>query len=489
MVLQRDMPVPIWGTASPNEIVAVKFRDQLKLTKANKEGKWQVRLDPLKAGGPDLLLVNHIAIDDVLVGEVWVGSGQSNMHLRVAKFIDRDPVLAQLLADSPYSRIRLATVHGNWQEATEVNVRKASALLVSFGVRLHQNLDVPIGLVLGAMDGTPSGYWLSERAFSEDRACQKAISRAATWYDAERKEHMAALALWWIRAQIAKFNKKLAPRMPDAPLKPGECRRKIGHLYESRIRRIIPFAIRGVLWDQGEGAVGIRGLDQVTATSALIRSWRNDWGQGDFPFLFVQKPSGGACAWDPANPTTSQASKFSALPEYVPHTIDGIYAESHYRICNNSNTGMVQSRDLGAGWHPINKSGYGKRASLLALGMVYGKNIEYYGPVYSSLKFEGENAIVEFKHTGQGLAFKHGHKLQGFAIAGRDRQFHWADAVIDGESVIVSSPLVKMPVAVRYAWGGLDISWANLFNKDGLPAQTFRTDDWNDGLGDNPLGW
>lgn len=311
-------------------------------------------------------------------------------------------------------------------------------------------------------------------------------------------EYEAALAQHWIDAEAARQEGKPIPAKPEVPLKLGECREKIGHLYESQIRGLIPFAIRGVLWDQGEGGTGIQGIDQFTLTGALIRCWRNDWGQGNFPFLYVQKPSGGGCAWDPANPINSQASKFAALPLQPPSSINAFYTEMHNRIRNFPNTGMVQSSDLGSGTHPANKSGYGPRACRLALGMVYGKDVEYYGPVYRSHKFDREKAIVAFTHTGQGLAFKHGDRLQGFAIAGADRKFHWADAVIDGDAVIVSSRMVNNPVAVRYAWGGSemssfnlndDIAWANLFNKDGLPALMFRTDDWDDGFGESPLSW
>jgi sialate O-acetylesterase len=234
-----------------------------------------------------------------------------------------------------------------------------------------------------------------------------------------------------------------------------------------------------VLWDQGESGTAIQSVDQFTLMGALIRGWRNEWGQGDFPFLYVQKPSGGGCAWDLDDPTTKQASKFAPLPKAVPPTSAGLYRELHIRIMNHPNTAMVIATDLGSGIHPVNKSGYGDRACRVALGMVYGKKIEYYGPLYASNKIEGDKVIVKFTHTGQGLAFKHGQKLQGFAIAGEDKQFRWADAVIEGEgdTVIVSSAEVKKPLAVRYAWNG-DHPWANLFNKDGLPALTFRTDDW-----------
>jgi sialate O-acetylesterase len=208
----------------------------------------------------------------------------------------------------------------------------------------------------------------------------------------------------------------------------------------------------------------------------LIRGWRKEWGQ-DFAFIYIQKPSGGGCAWDAADPVTQRGEKFSPLPAAVPGTADGLYVENHVRIMQYPQTAMATSSDLGPGIHPLNKSGYGTRAARVALGMVYGRKVEIYGPVYQSHKVEGNKARVSFTHVGQGLAYRHGEKLQGFAVAGEDKAFHWADAVIDGDAVVVSSDKVAKPAAVRYGWGRT-YTWANLFNKDGLPALPFRTDAW-----------
>ena len=235
--------------------------------------------------------------------------------------------------------------------------------------------------------------------------------------------------------------------------------------------------MRGVLWDQGESGTAIMGVDQYTLMGALIRGWRKDWGQGDFPFLYLQKPSGGGPAWDPANAVTKQANAYAAAPPNVPAANDGSYRELHIRILGYPQTAMVTASDLGSGVHPTNKSGYGERAARVALGVAYGKNVEYYGPLYASHVIDGAKIRLHFTHVGQGLAFKHGEALKGFAIAGEDKKFHWATAVIEGDTVVVTSDLVAKPVAVRYAWASQH-PWANLFNKDGLPAQTFRTDDW-----------
>ena len=480
MVLQREMPVPIWGTAAAGEKVTVKFRDQQKSATADADGKWLVKLDPLKVGEPGPLTIsgtNAITLDDVLVGEVWVGSGQSNMDMGVGSYTKGDVVLDQAAAKS-YPKIRLIRA-GNpgWQPATPENNQRFSALLFAFGVPLQKELDVPLGLLVGAVGGTPSGYWLSERAYQSDAACKQVVEKYAATFSIEKAEekYKADLAKWEKDNAEAKQSGKRAPRKPDPIARPGECRGKLGNLYESRIRPFMPFAIRGVLWDQGESGTAICGVDQYTLMGALIRGWREEWGQGDFPFLHVQKPSGGGPAWDPADPVTKFADKAAPLPRAVPG--DGQYVETHIRISEYSNTAMVTAIDLGSGTHPVCKSGYGVRAARVALGMVYGRPVEIYGPVYKSHKIDGNTVCVTYSHVGQGLAVPEGAKLQGFALAGADKAFYWADAKIEGNTVVLTCDKVAKPVAVRYAYSSRS-PWANLFNKDGLPALPFRTDAW-----------
>jgi sialate O-acetylesterase len=483
MVLQRDMAVPIWGTAAPGEKITVKFRDQEKTTEAGQDGRWQVKLAALKAGGPDRLTIqgatNTITMDDVLVGEVWVGSGQSNMQGSVGGYTKNDDVLAKAAAGGPYPKLRLLTGRGSWKEATEPNIAGFSALQFAFGLKLQKELDVPVGLMVGAIGGTPSGSWLSEEAYRSDAACKEVAAKfeAASPFEARQKHYEAVLAGWEKAVEDAKKAGKSPPPKPPAPVKAGESAGKIGNLYEAHIRPMMPFGIRGVLWDQGESGTAITGVDQYTLMGALIRGWRKEWGQGEFPFLYVQKPSGEGCAWDPKDPVTNKANLFTALPATPPATQDGLYRETHIRIMKYPSTAMVISTDLGPGVHPTNKSGYGARAARVALGMVYGKKVEYYGPLYDSHQIDGNKVSVRFTHAGGGLAFKHGDKLQGFAIAGEDKVFHWADARIEGDVVVLTCDKVPRPVAVRYAWASKH-PWANLFNKDGLPAITFRTDSW-----------
>ena len=507
MVLQREKPVPLWGTAGAGEKVTVKFRDQEKSAVADARGKWSVKLDPLQAGGPNKLTVtgvNQLILEDVLVGEVWVGAGQSNMALPASPALASNDVgLAKALAGAPYPHVRLLNngPHGlvGWQVATRENIQAFSALLFSFGLPLQQKLNVPVGLLVGAVGGTASGNWLSQAAYTNDAACKEAAARFATTYSLEEAQKMYA-------AELRQFNEKEAEREKNQPgspkgkapipvLRPGESFVPIGNLFEKHIRPLIPYAIHGVLWDQGESGTAVLGVDQFVLTGALIRGWRQEWGQDDFPFLYMQKPSGGGCAWDPSDPVTCKAEVFATLPSSVPaddnlrpnHSLRSRerYREDYLRIRQYPVTTLVTTMDLGGGTHPVNKSGYGVRACRTALGAVYGENIEVYGPLYHSLKVEGNTIIIRFTHLGQGLAFKHGAQLQGFAIAGADQKFVWADAVIGApagpgalaDTVMVSSDKVPNPVAVRYAWANWH-PWANLFNKDGMPALPFRTDDW-----------
>lgn len=475
MVLQRDMPVPIWGTADAGESVTVKFRGQQKQVTAAADGKWMVKLDPLKAGGPDALTINDIQLDDVLVGEVWVGSGQSNMQMVTASYAKGDPGLAAHVAGAPYPKIRLASATKPWQEATDKNLASFSAMLVSFGVPMQKEIDVPLGLIVGAVGGTASGYWLSQEALDADPAVQAAIT-AANADEAARAGYEKRLAEWNAKSAGAEANKNKKGRGNPKPLKPGECGRETGHLYNAHIRPIQPYAIRGVLWDQGESGTNVEAVDQYTLMGALIRGWRKDWGQGEFPWIYIQKPSGGGCAWEPKTPIKPNDLK---LPAKAPG--DGgnprMPIEDFIRTMGYPNTHMVISSDLGSGTHPPDKSAYGQRAATVALATVYGHKVEYYGPLYASHVVEDGKARIKFTHFGQGLAHKHGDKLQGFAIAGEDKVFQWADAVIDGDTVVASSASVPKPVSVRYGWSSKR-AWANLFNKDGLPAIPFRTDNW-----------
>jgi len=310
--------------------------------------------------------------------------------------------------------------------------------------------------------------------------CERVYNEGVKNYAHDRhvKQYEAKLAAWEKAAAKAKAEgKKPRGRRPKAPVPPPPFKDlKPGSLFESHIRRFVGYGIRGVLWDQGESGTMFPQIDQFTMMGALIKGWRDVWGQGEFPWIYVQKPSGGGCAFGLENdPVTRMADAYKPPPAQINPKDNGLYRELHTRIMQHPDTHMAIARDLGSGVHPANKSGYGARAAQVALANAYGRELECYGPLCKSHSVDGDKVRLEFTHVGKGLTFRHADKLQGFAIAGEDKVFHWADAVIENDTVIVSSPNVAAPVAVRYAWAKA-AAWANLFNKDGLPALAFRTD-------------
>jgi sialate O-acetylesterase len=513
MVLQRGMSVPIWGDAEPGERVTVTFREQTKTTTADARGNWRLALDPLDAGGPDPLSVGALVLEDVLVGEVWLGSGQSNMAILV-KQNPRDPELVQLAARG-YEKLRMLRQDPGaaWEPSTPEANQIFSAQLFAFGCRLQEKLGVPVGLMVGAVGATPSSAWITPEMFEADAKVQALVKQMAPAYDragflrAFDLERAAWMAKKTADDKAARTTGKPTPRAEPPPIRPAIAvgsqhgGGQLGRLFEEHIRPRVGYAIRGVLWDQGESGTRIAGVDQAALMPALIKGWRAAWGQ-DFPFLYVQKPSGGGTAYDLADPMFAAASKFVAQPEEVPPQFNPDLSwlafrcrprnneraiwerstpefsyEPHLAIMRTPGTFMVTSTDLGEGNHPLYKSAYGQRAADVALGGVYAAGHEIYGPLYAGHAVEGAAVRVRFSHVGQGLEPRHADRLQGFLIAGSDRRFQWADAVIDDDTVVVSCPGVPVPLAVRYAWAPR-FPWANLFNRDGLPAQPFRTDDW-----------
>lgn len=492
MVLQRDAVVPVWGTASAGDKVVVSFAGQRKEAVADAQGAWRVALDPLGVSAdPRTMTVaagegdkaETVTFEDVLVGDVWVGSGQSNMAMGAGGYTANDPVLAaNLKATYPLLRLAGRAGGGGWKVATTNTSPGFSALLFSFGLPLQQELNVPVGLMCGAVGGTPSGYWLSEAAFKADAACQAEVAKAKAGFDEAGFDTQWAqqMATWSQAVVKAKADGTAEPKAPRRALKPGESLAPVGNLYEAHIRAYQPYAIRGVLWDQGESGTGIGNVPQDLLMHALVQGWRQEWGQTNLPFVVVQKPSGMGCALDLNDPVTRCGNVLAALPAKVP--VDGGYREIHLRIGRIPGVVVVPVSDLGGGTHPVCKSGYGARAARVALGAVYGRAVESAGPTYQSHAIDGNKVHIQFDHVGQGLTVGPGKggapaALQGFAVAGTNRVFAWAKATVDGSSVVVESDVVPHPVAVRYAWS-YEISWANLFNKDGLPAPTFRTDDW-----------
>jgi sialate O-acetylesterase len=515
MVLQRDMPVPVWGTAAPGAKVTVTFGGSSASAVAGQDGRWRAQLGPLAADAHAATLVvtsgepnsKGVRVEDVLVGEVWVGAGQSNMQGPASMFMPGmktgdtvlskspgDKMLADLVNAGPYPEVRINGDSTNsrgkippaWLVATPDNLRRFSAQLQSFGIQLHQKLHVPVGLILAAVGGTPSGQWVSGEAVASDPGCQQAIAKANATFSMEAEQQKYQAALMKYQADAAAWNQlpdtdkktKPKPREPFPPVRPGEStdpRAAIGTLHDHVLGPYIGYGIRGVLWDQGESGTSINGLDQYTVMGALIRSWRKEWGQGDFPFLYVEKPSGGGCAFDPSDKIFGWAADpFVPLPATVPGG-SASTREMYMRIATYPNTFMAPTSDLGGNTHPWNKTGYATRDLQVALGAVYGQKVEISGPAYAGSTVEGDKIRVRFDHAGKGLTFRNGDRLQGFAVAGADKKFVWADATIEGAAVVVSSGQVPNPAFVRYAWSDRH-PWANLFNLDGLPALEFATD-------------
>ncbi|MEJ6779866.1 MAG: sialate O-acetylesterase [Akkermansiaceae bacterium] len=485
MVLQRDMAAPIWGQANPGETVTVEYlppegseiAKQKATTITNQDGEWTLTLKPLplSAKGGRLLISGNQSdgppteIKDVLVGEVWLGAGQSNMAYGTRHYIEVDADLKSAIESGPYPTLKIFR-NNQWQSANSESVQNFSAILFSFGHHLHRELKVPVGLMYGAVNGTPSGSWLTEEMASNSPELVKMFKKDSGFDSFE-----AMATDWKEKRQMFKEDVKNAEAKDRKRMRFSHPGQPLGRNYH-HIEKLVPYAIRGVLWDQGESGTKIPGVDQYTVMNALITGWRNTWNRDDLPFLHVQKPSGGGCAWEQSKlvgkkvPLAWQALPEEALPEDRRCTQKLL----HVKIGTIKNAPLVTTSDLTPGVHPVHKYSYGKRACRVALGSVYGRDIATCGPVYKSHAIKESLIKVSFENIGKGLAFKHGEKLQGFEIAGEDLNWQWADATIKDDTVLVSSITIKQPRHVRYAFSQ-SAPWANLFNKDGLPALIFTT--------------
>jgi len=432
MVLQQGMPVPVWGIADDGEKIAVRFQDQ-QLSTTAKDGKWMVRLAPLNAGGPYKLTVsgtNTIEFSNVLVGEVWVCSGQSNMGWPLSATANAETDIAG--ATNPNIRLYtvphsasytpLDDVHMSWENCEPDSARGFTAVGYFFGRELNKALGVPVGLINSSWGGTFAEAWTSPEGFGK----------------------LADYASW-----IADENAK----KPEGPNHPSV-------LYNGMIQPLIPFAIKGAIWYQGESNAG-RAYKYRTLFPTMIASWRTGWGEGDFPFLFVQLAPFKEIKAEP------QESAWAELREA--QLLTALHCPK---------TGMAVITDFGdpKDIHPKQKEPVGARLALAARKIAYGQDIVYSGPIYKGMKRASDSIMVYFDHVGGGLVAKDG-ELKGFTIAGKDARFVNATArIVGGNKVVVSAPGVASPAAVRYGWA--DCPVVNLFNKEDLPASPFRTDDF-----------
>jgi len=466
MVLQRGMEVPIWGSASPGERVTVKMAGKVAEATADKNGRWGVKIGPFDAGGPHEMTIagrNPVTYRNVLVGEVWVCSGQSNMEWPMNATMNA----TEEIAAASYPKIRLfhvprtsaATpqedVEGSWKETTPDSVRDFSAVGYFFGRHLHKELGVPVGLINSSWGGTAAEWWTTPGTLEKDPDLLHIVEdwrKLVEGYEESLKDYQAFLERW------EETTKKTGMEGKPTPPNPPDPNTRPGGLYNGMIAPLIPYGIRGVTWYQGETNAG-RAFEYRKLFPAMIRDWREHWGEGDFPFLFVQLANFGERKPEPGESAWAELREAQSMTLSLPNTAMAIIID------------IGEANDI----HPKNKQDVGKRLALAALGMVHGKELVWSGPTYKSMKAEGKKVRVSFDHVDGGLEAK-GGELKGFAVAGEDRRFVWANAKIEGENVVVWSDGVENPVAVRYAWA--DDPEATLYNAAGLPASPFRTDDW-----------
>ncbi len=483
MVLQREMPVPVWGWAEPGEKVTVTFAGHEASTKADATGAWMVKLPAMKAGGPHEMTVrgaNTITLTDILVGEVWLCSGQSNMEMGLGVVKDAE----QEVAAADYPNIRLLEVprrpSGQLQPDVECAWRPChpdtvaqdgwggfSAVAYFFGRAIHKELDVPVGLIDSTWGGTRIEPWTPPEGFalvSELEPFIKEIADANEAYRHDVERSRGPIQEWLDAAGTALDEGNEIPLKPPIPRHPLASAAQPTGLYNGMIHPLEPFAIRGAIWYQGEANVHTNdSMAYYDKMKALIGGWRQVWGQGDFPFYYVQLA--------PFNYRRHRK-------EFTPDQLPRIW-EAQTAALAIPNTGMAVTTDVGnvVDIHPKNKQEVGRRLALWALARTYGKdNVVYSGPLYKGMIVKGAEVRIVFDHVGSGLALRDGEPLTWFEIAGEDKVFVQAEVAIDGDTVVVSSDEVAEPVAVRFGWH--TEAEPNLMNKEGLPASPFRTDKW-----------
>ncbi len=487
MVLQYNTTVPIWGMADAGEKVTVKLGKQTVSTVAGTDGKWMLKLNKLVAGGPYTMTIsgkNSITINDVYAGEVWLCSGQSNMDFTVARedrywcgvFNEAEEVAA---ANYPLIRVfdtdftpsekPLDSVVGKWEIVSPQTVGHLSAAAYFFARELQQKMKIPVGLITTSYGASTAEAWIRKEALERDTTFKKILTAFDTKiakYNSDtsgRAAYREALAKWEVAAAKAKADGKDEVRRPRNP-NPDPIRDQHNPyvLWNGMVAPLVPYAIRGALWYQGESNSPTASIYR-NLMETLITDWRGQWNQGQFPFIYVQLANIG--------------KNYDSLP--ARGGAEAIKREAQLQNLSVPNTAMVVAIDNAdpndmANVHPKNKQEIGRRLALAAQAIAYGnKAIEYSGPIYTTMEIKDTAIVLQFKHTGSGLMAKD-NNLKGFAIAGEDKKFAWATAQIVGNTVVISSPDVKKPVAVRYGWGNNPPT--SLYNKENLPASPFRTD-------------
>jgi sialate O-acetylesterase len=484
-VLQTGKAVPVWGRADPGEKVTVKFLEYTAAGLADPDGRWVAFLPPMPSlsNGAELVVTgkNSISVHDVVVGEVWLCSGQSNMEFTVhdpkaPNFSLKNgeaeaaganyPLIRQFAVERQVAGKPADAVGGAWAPCSPATAGRFTAVGYFFARDIFHRFGVPVGIIDCTWGGTPVESWMSPEALASDPAFAVVGERwkqTLAEYPAKKTAFNSAIAEW-TRGEAAEAAAgearhaaflKTHPR-PREPLGPGSSWTPAG-LFNGMVNPLLPYGIRGVLWYQGESNAA-RASEYHRLFSAMITAWRSHFGQGDFPFYWVQLAGYKA----PDDPT---GASWAWLREAQSQTL-GLPA-----------TGQALAIDIGDpdNIHPGNKQEVGRRLALIAKARVYGLSVDFSGPVFSGATVEGGSIRVRFEFADNGLTAQ-GKPLQSFELAGADRKFHPASASISGSTVVVRSAEVPAPVAVRYAWQ--NAPEANLFNGAGLPATPFRSDDW-----------
>jgi sialate O-acetylesterase len=477
MVLQQKQAVPIWGTADPGEAVTVTFGKQKKTAVADASGKWRVNLNPMSVDFTPMTMTvagkNTIQLKDILVGEVWLVAGQSNMQRLLRETENGEAV--QAMANHP--NIRLFNVSravgfkhappplGIWQACTPESIKEFSAAGYYFGVELEKELKAPIGLINSSYGGSQAEAWTPVEYLNASPDLKPTVDRTKIW-DEERSrvrvQYDEAIKKW--REESDKQKAAGARPSPSPPV-PDALReyRIAASIYNGMIEPLIPFAIRGAIWYQGESNEA-RAEQYGILMPAMIKAWRERWGEGNFPFGIIQLPNFRAIKSEP------EEAPWSFIREAQRRT-----------AMNTPNTGLIVTIDIGEAndIHPKNKLDVGRRMAWWALADVYGHDMPK-SPNLTKVETKGSKIILTFDNVGKGLKIKDGDKLEEFAIAGADKKWVWAEAKIIGKNKVeVSSPNAPAPLAVRYAFNS-NPRHPNLVNNAGLPATPFRTDNWPD---------
>jgi sialate O-acetylesterase len=483
MVVQQSSSVKLWGRGSGEITIKTGWSGETVKAAADENGKWQAQIKTPPAGKSCNMTIadadGSLEIQNVTTGEVWICSGQSNMqfpmlrdeHYKLHKS-DSNPDIRFFTVEPDTSETPKENCGGRWQPCTPETLSTFSAVGYYFGRMLHAKTGYPIGLIDNSWGGTPAEAWTKVSVLENDERFVSILEEDKVILanqEKYQKEYDQMLEQWSRDVEEAK---KLGKRPPSKPFPPFGLRpqNRAGRLYNAMLHPLMPYTIKGAVWYQGESNSG-RAKQYASLFPAMINNWRDDWGQGDFPFYFVQLTN-----YLKNDPQTVYPF-WPQVSEPGPSSWAEL-RESQFKTLSLPNTAMAVTIDIGMPYdiHPKNKLDVGYRLGLAALAKEYGfDDIVYSGPLYKGYNTEGDKIRISFDHTAAGLSF-HADAAKGFQIAGGDQEFVWAEAEIDGDTVLVYSDKVSEPAAVRYGWS--DWTYANLFNSEGLPASPFRTDDW-----------